>query len=62
MIREMTLDDIDYVYAIQEKSIEHPWSKEMFKEDFESDNFATSFITSLTPLPSLPITIAEGFS
>lgn len=37
MIREMTRDDIDVCFDIQNNSIIHPWTKEMFEDDFKND-------------------------
>lgn len=38
MIRKMNENDLDKVFEIQFSSIEHPWNKNMFKEDFEDVN------------------------
>lgn len=37
MIREMEEKDLDIVFKIQEDSILHPWTKEMFEDDFKND-------------------------
>lgn len=37
MIRLMTDNDLDEVFEIQNSSIVHPWTFEMFKDDFEND-------------------------
>lgn len=37
MIREMNEKDLDIVFEIQKDSILHPWTKEMFEDDFKND-------------------------
>lgn len=38
MIREMNDQDIDTCYEIQAESIIHPWSHDMFVDDYKNDN------------------------
>ena len=37
MIRLMTNDDLDEAFEIQNSSIVHPWTYEMFSDDFHGD-------------------------
>ncbi|MCQ2911566.1 MAG: ribosomal protein S18-alanine N-acetyltransferase [Clostridia bacterium] len=38
MIREMNDQDIETCYEIQAESIIHPWSHDMFVDDYKNDN------------------------
>lgn len=46
-IRRMRLDDIDAVAALEERSFEQPWSREMFYRDFTGNSRSRFYVAEL---------------
>ncbi|GGE55909.1 ribosomal-protein-alanine acetyltransferase [Pullulanibacillus camelliae] len=43
-IRQMTLDDVDGVVYVEERSFSHPWTREAFENEMRTNQFATYFV------------------
>lgn len=47
IFREATLEDVDLIYAVEEKSFQTPWSKESFENEINNNKFAYYYVLEL---------------
>lgn len=47
IIREASIEDIDFIYEIEKNSFQTPWSKESFENELNNNKFAYYYVLEL---------------